>query len=909
PRQRSLRDNPIGKGLEALCASFISICADKQVLRATYALDEVGQDGILRFSFFPLYKSFRLQSGSILRQDVEPSEAISSKLNSTVDGYDDFHFDRIKHLLNAALAGHPDDTLIWDQIYHAVMQSAMAERSRIISDNPIGNGLADFHAEFNSICDEKNVPRTPDALGQLDQENLRNLVLTLLSALQFFPASRLLHSGGIGKNLRGDIIRLQSAVVSDDFRFDFDRFNRLLNAALADDLDDALVWDQVNRAVTEPTPPPRPMPSSLQQTPWLHNTGSFANSSECRQDVDRVLRSELGPLYVGLPRFREAFFGRVAGLHAASEAVLKKCTQGSNPLLSSEGWRGWPAGAKEGDVLAWFDDILAKLDAFAEDHRPTPTRRRRPLAQPNKPIQGSTGERKLDVGLVDDPDAGKDSRCRWSQILVPGELKRNPSADRASKAWLDLGRYAREVLAAQDTRRFVLGFTLCGPLMRLWEFDRLGGIASEKFDINEDGLQFVSTILGFLWMSEEELGFDPTVVTVEGQRFVIIERDDRTERLVIDKLMARAPCIAGRATTCWRAHREEDPQVRLVIKDSWQYTEREEEGELLQEATEKGVVNVARYYHHETVQVHGTDDDTRTNVRGGLDITTATNYRPERSMPPPSTIASGASRRTRSSSTAGRKRSSSQISAALPPSKRSCSTSSTKAGNDALLNRVHRRVVLRDYGEPIYKASSRSALLAALEGCIKGHESLLEAGFLHRDISVNNLMINEDDNNHSLFSFLIDLDLAVRQPREGASGVKGKTGTRAFMAIGALLGEQHSFMHDLESFFWVLFWICIHYKGPGEDTVVPRFEKWNYVDTKELAELKKGQVSHEGDFIRTAEENFTPYYQPLIPWVNRLRKAVFPNGGRWEGKEIGLYARMREIIREARKDQKVSAET
>lgn len=221
---------------------------------------------------------------------------------------------------------------------------------------------------------------------------------------------------------------------------------------------------------------------------------------------------------------------------------------------------------------------------------------------------------------------------------------------------------------------------------------------------------------------------------------------------------------------------------------------------------------------------------------------------------------------------------------------------------------MHRRVVLRDYGKPIYKASSRTALLAAFEGCINGHESLFEAGFLHRDISVNNLMINEDVDNTSWPSFLIDLDLAIKLPRIGVSGAKGKTGTQAFMAIGALLGEQHSFMHDLESFFWVMFWICVHYNGPDEGRAVPRFEKWNYVDTEELAELKKGQVSHEGDFIRIAGEYFTLYYQPLIPWVNRLRKAVFPNGGRWEGEEKGLYARMKEIIREARKDPKVSEE-
>lgn len=62
-------------------------------------------------------------------------------------------------------------------------------------------------------------------------------------------------------------------------------------------------------------------------------------------------------------------------------------------------------------------------------------------------------------------------------------------------------------------------------------------------------------------------------------------------------------------------------------------------------------------------------------------------------------------------------------------------------------------------------------------------------------------MINDDNENLSWSSFLIDLDLAVKEQREVASGAKGKTGTRAFMAIGVLLGDQHSFMHDLESFF------------------------------------------------------------------------------------------------------------
>ncbi|KAM4058339.1 DDE superfamily endonuclease [Hirsutella rhossiliensis] len=115
-------------------------------------------------------------------------------------------------------------------------------------------------------------------------------------------------------------------------------------------------------------------------------------------------------------------------------------------------------------------------------------------------------------------------------------------------------------------------------------------------------------------MNKEMLGFDPTIITSGGQQYIEIERNDKTERLIIDDVMKRARCIAGRATTCWKAHRKEDPQTPLVIKDSWQYTDRDEEGILVQEATEKGVINVARYYHHETVRVRSADDDIQNNT-------------------------------------------------------------------------------------------------------------------------------------------------------------------------------------------------------------------------------------------------------------------------------------------------------
>ena len=259
--------------------------------------------------------------------------------------------------------------------------------------------------------------------------------------------------------------------------------------------------------------------------------------------------------------------------------------------------------------------------------------------------------------------------------------------------------------------------------MRLWEFDRVGAIASSPFDINKDGLRFVSTMLGYLCMNDEQLGYDPSIIsTPDGKKFIEIVRDGQSERLVFDSLMKRAPCVAGRATTCWKAHRDGDKSCApLVIKDSWQYPEREEEGKLLYEATEKGVINVARYYYHETVHAHGKVDDVRDNIRRGLDVSKVTNYRLIRPETLPTASPAEMARMDRFTSSVGCKRSSSLAGATLPASKRTCSSSTSKDGHDhPLQNRVHRRVIIRDYGTPIYKAKSRVSILSTLENSIDG---------------------------------------------------------------------------------------------------------------------------------------------------------------------------------------------
>lgn len=96
--------------------------------------------------------------------------------------------------------------------------------------------------------------------------------------------------------------------------------------------------------------------------------------------------------------------------------------------------------------------------------------------------------------------------------------------------------------------------------------------------------------------------------------------------------MKRHSSVADRATTCWKEYYDEDESEQiLVIKDSWRYPERGEEGELLRDTTGKGVTNVARYYHYETVRIGGEDDEIDGDVRKWLGIAKATEAFPHTS--------------------------------------------------------------------------------------------------------------------------------------------------------------------------------------------------------------------------------------------------------------------------------------
>ena len=579
------------------------------------------------------------------------------------------------------------------------------------------------------------------------------MILDLILALQSQPAARIIRSRTGNGPLSGDIATFyarlssnleQSKLVGPLLQLVITQKNGVTHIS---DID---IWAAVldlivrTRPLPQPTTPPPSRPSftsSFQQTPWSFNTGSFADTSEYRNQIDGALKEELLPgLRLDIPDFVPAVFGQVLQLDELAEEMFDKCQCGETPLYKQgSGWTKWPPSAKEELVLEWLQDLTKRLVEWIT-HRGSHSTTCRQIHQgPTVYLDGSPIKRKMDVGIMVHHGQSKSEDgieeklstpiSNWAEILVTGELKSNAVLDGQTPAWLDLATYAREVFRAQD-RRFVLGFTLCGSMMRLWQFDRSGSSGSSSFDINEDGFRFIQVLLGYFLMNDKLLGLDPTIQQSDGKCYVEITRNGKTERLMLTKLIKKQALIAGRATTCWKAYRDGDEsKTSLIVKDSWQYEERPAEGGLIKEATDKSVRNIARYYHHETVQVDGKNDDTSENVRKGLMKKCGRTTFREKSFIDSEAPASESLGRTQSRS-ASRKRSSSSTRMAPPPAKRSCSSLRARNSGTPTHNRVRRRVITRDAGKTIHESNSLVAVLNGLIGAINGTWRILMAANL-----------------------------------------------------------------------------------------------------------------------------------------------------------------------------------
>ena len=636
------------------------------------------------------------------------------------------------------------------------MANLSEDERLIIATYPLNDSLAYLQDSLEK-AEQSYPPRTFSDVERVNYSatDPPKVISRLLFTLQGHEVAFSLCSKTGNGNIRSELSTLVVRVQSGDFNYEHYRELSQLVIKKAPDVD---IWNHVFELITRtkpapqpatPPPPLLPFSSSFEQTPWSYSTGMFADTSEYRNNVDAALKEELLPnLRLDIPDFHRVLFRQVPQLEELANEVFKKCQGGENSLYQiSTGWTKWPESAKEDLVLEWLQDLTKRLVVWLNDLGSHPSSRRQVYQGPTVYLNGSPIQRKMDVGIAacneqsksEEDGVGDKSNTlisEWGEILVAGELKRNATLDGQTPAWLDLATYAREVFRAQD-RRFVLGFTLCGSIMRLWQFDRSGSSGSISFNINTDGYQFVYIMIGYFLINDKQLGRDPTIQQLNGKRYIEVTQAGQIKRLFLTEQIMKQVAIASRATTCWKAYCDGDnPKELLVVKDSWQYEERPEEGELIKEATSQGVRNIARYYHHETVQIDEKNDDTMGNVRGGLmqnygrtTFKQKSSNRPEIQISESleNIIASRSQSRNQSphqgpnqSRSNLRKRSSDSAAMAPPLTKRSRSSLPPIKPEGSSRNRVHRRVITYNPGRPIYETSSPVAVVRGFTGAIDG---------------------------------------------------------------------------------------------------------------------------------------------------------------------------------------------
>ncbi|KAA8912634.1 hypothetical protein FN846DRAFT_765578, partial [Sphaerosporella brunnea] len=457
-------------------------------------------------------------------------------------------------------------------------------------------------------------------------------------------------------------------------------------------------------------------------------------------------------------------------------------------------WAGWPPAAFEEAVLRWFFDHIDPLVC------PRPTAAAHEVAYvPSGQLVLKNGDamRKGDLLLCSRAPGTESERLHWPQVRVVGELKSNADKDGRDKAFVQLANYVREIFGTQPQRSWVLAYTLCGAVMRVFRFDRSGAVASTPIDIHESPHVFLGALKGFAMMDSEQIGFDPTIrwcpyateqVYDPTIHFILPSLPDPfivaggTKYRICRSFLVRRYAISTRGTVCWRARpfdAPEDSAWVYVIKDQWRAAKRDIEGDFLSRIS-PGTTGLPKYiWHYNIHSSSGTVVDVAGYVRGH-----STSVHPS-----PQTLPA-------------------------PPPLTNTSRHLYQTGH-LLQNRIKTRLIMSPLGQPLLSFTSYKHLLLALRDAILGHRHMyLTHGVVHRDVSLNNVLLHPT----APHGFLIDFDFAISRFRPTLSGARFITGTFLYMAIDVLGGlerDAHNPIHDLESFYYVLLDICINYDASG----------------------------------------------------------------------------------------------
>lgn len=759
------------------------------------------------------------------------------------------------------------------------MASLSQNDHNIIAEHPLNSTLDHLRDLLRKT--EKSCNAVDDDFDQ----GLQKAILELLATLLLSETANYLPSQTGNRNVAIDLLSLRDRIQKGDFNYQLYRSLSQLVIKKASDVD---IWSAVFELIITVSriTPPTSIPVSFNGTPIKSSSASQQDGEQTQELVQaRIFEEIRGCTHQDVDGFFSKYFEGKPWTERTKEvysAVRERHVDGR--------WTDFPQTPVQNDVCKWWFDFQAEFLSSERGFYYTSTTR---------DFVGCEAKRQID--LLVKPNNEKLSKVvhDWKDVKVIGELKESNKDKKATL--LQIGSYVRDVFSCQPTRRYVHAFTLCANEMRSWVFDRSGLYSSTAFDIHKEPERFICIIAAYVMMSDEELGLDTFIQRDDGDQFITVVEDmtGKERRLQLEPVpIAHQRAIVCRGTSCFRARTPSSEDLRYVVKFSWVSDKRRPEADLLRLARERGVEGVAKLFgHHRITSIA----DMREGLTFGkprafrnTTLNPASAFSQSKSLlsqsfaqrPGPGTA--GKPPKKRKSVDAGGRASKRLMSNRRSHDKakrdtevKSQTTSLYTHDDSSFDNRIFGCLVISPGGRAIRDFGSIPELLEALRDAIKAHMSLYRKGkILHRDISENNIIITDPKEADGFTGMLIDVDLA-KEIGSGRSGARHQTGTMEFMAIQVLRGVAHTYRHDLESFLYVLLWICARraWEREFECKWVDRPErdiltKWYTGSFADIADAKKGYMHIDG--FENILDEFPTAFDHVKPLCEKIRGILFP---------------------------------
>ncbi len=755
----------------------------------------------------------------------------------------------------------------------------------IIAEHPLDKCLDHLRDPLRRV-EQKYEPNSlshHDVVNGADSDPQKAISRLLTTLMSHEVALDLRSKTGSG-DIASDLLGLRRRVRNGNFIYEH---CRALSRLVVKQAPDVGIWNAVFDLITtvSRTTPPTSIPVSFDGTPITSSSASQQGGEQTQKLVEgRIFEEIRGCTHQNVEGFFSKYFEGKPWTERTKEiykAVQERHADGR--------WTDFPQSPVQNAVCEWWFHFQ---DEFLSNERCVY------YTSNTKDLTGSEAKRQIDLFVK--PNNEKLSKVvhDWKDVEVIGELKESNKDKKATL--LQIARYVRDVFSCQPTRRYVHAFTLCGNDMQAWVFDRSGPYSSTAFDIHEEPERFIRTIAAYVMMSDEELGLDTFIERDDGDRFITVVEDatGKERRLQLEPVpIAHQRAIVCRGTSCFRARTPSSKDLQYVTKFSWVSDKRRLEADLLRLARERGVEGVAKLFgHHRITSI--------ADMREGLKFGKPYAFR-NTTLSPASSFSQSQSLLSQSFGLYGlgttgelpKKRKS--VNAGGSPSKRSRSNSQSpdKAKRDKEVNsqttslythddssfdnRIFCCLVISPAGRALRDFRSIPELLKALRDAVKAHKSLYMKGkILHRDISENNIIITDPKEANGFRGMLIDAEYG-KENGSGRSGARQQTGTMEFMAIQVLQRVAHTYRHDLESFFYVLLWICARRVWEREFlcSAVDRpkrniLSKWYTGSFDDIADSKQGYM-HVDKFEDILKE-FPQAFDRVKLLCKEIRGILFP---------------------------------